>query len=864
MNDCADFEIRFKRTSDPESYEIDVQYTPWRSDAKQELIRPDVLGALRIDKPFIKRLRELFLHHHDTGRLLCDVLFSRTGLGTVLHQAYVRTQEVGALLRVRLVLDAKAEILHQLRWELLIQPPELSIAGINADGRLVTSSRILFSRYLASSSSRPVTLLPRNEQRALAIISNPCDLHTYNLHAINVAAWRDLFITTLNTMPLTILASGGTATLPQIVTELQSSSTVLIPDVVILVAHGQMPHLEDSWLHLEDETGKSHHVTTDEFVAALDELERLPRLVILVACQSAGSDGAIVRALGPRLVAIGIPAVIAMQGNISIQTAEIFIRTLLYELENKPQIDRAVAVARAAIAGRPDWWVPVLWMRSQSGLLWKVDNDNNRNRLFVWLRFRELSLQEKNLNQIIDAILDCPHGASLNLADLDSLDSLIDALRFLDKDTLQFRKLEETLDSVAPLSLPWFDIGMLKELIVHLELNVRRWQGLYVAIAPDGDEWREPPEGRNGSETAVLIINRLARASINSSQNTSPLLTLVDHALNLIDNNENTNQYYQALTLWRKSVAPTSPLTISAPDLLRPTGAAYLQVVITPTRPVSVTNMSSSSYIIESWLQVELTPNNYDTPRSITSRSVVKYQNLADALFSMVSTANRRLPRQRSPLTIECFLPRQLFLLDIEYFRRVKMQVEEYLCGSYHVIVRSLERITSEERYDIEPLWWGLWETYREYRNSYAKDSLHWIDHASACHPTRLQAEIRYQQRAGIAQTYIPLRSDGTPEETHFTTMAGIIMAGVPILLLLRPNGRLSGSERQGLEKALGTLRLAQLRDFVRKERLSALASDDEQHFGRRMVLLWDDPGRLPPSIEYAEPDEIEPNQEES
>jgi len=129
------------------------------------------------------------------------------------------------------------------------------------------------------------------------------------------------------------------------------------------------PHL---WL--EDETGNVHRVPGAELVARLKELQQQPRLVVLASCQSAGTgrsdDEGALAALGPRLAEAGVPAVIAMQGNVSMQTVAQFMPVFFHELRRDGQIDRAMAVARGAVRERPDWWMPVLFMRLKSGRLW--------------------------------------------------------------------------------------------------------------------------------------------------------------------------------------------------------------------------------------------------------------------------------------------------------------------------------------------------------------------------------------------------------------------------------------------------------------------------------------------------------------
>ena len=71
--------------------------------------------------------------------------------------------------------------------------------------------------------------------------------------------------------------------------------------------------------------------------------------------------------LGPRLAEAGVPAVIAMQGNVTMATAAAFMPVFFTELRNKGLVDRAMALARGAVRDRPDAWMPVLFMRLKSG-----------------------------------------------------------------------------------------------------------------------------------------------------------------------------------------------------------------------------------------------------------------------------------------------------------------------------------------------------------------------------------------------------------------------------------------------------------------------------------------------------------------
>lgn len=126
-------------------------------------------------------------------------------------------------------------------------------------------------------------------------------------------------------------------------------------------------------LWLEDEAGNAASVTGEDFAARLGALERIPSLVVLCSCQSAGAGNpardALV-ALGPMLAKEGVPAVLAMQGKLSMSAATQFIPEFFRQLAEHGEVDRATASARAKIMDSPDWWIPVVFTRLNNARIW--------------------------------------------------------------------------------------------------------------------------------------------------------------------------------------------------------------------------------------------------------------------------------------------------------------------------------------------------------------------------------------------------------------------------------------------------------------------------------------------------------------
>jgi CHASE2 domain-containing sensor protein len=134
----------------------------------------------------------------------------------------------------------------------------------------------------------------------------------------------------------------------------------------------------DDWgeLLLNDENGGMQFVDEDRFAKLFNNQDNL-KLIVLNACQGAAvSDSRAFVGIAPKIVATGVPAVVAMQYPIYDEAAVLFARTFYFALFRGPnagRIDWAMAQARNALARDfPDdreVAAPVLFMRTPEGVL---------------------------------------------------------------------------------------------------------------------------------------------------------------------------------------------------------------------------------------------------------------------------------------------------------------------------------------------------------------------------------------------------------------------------------------------------------------------------------------------------------------
>ena len=359
MNKYADLEIGLHRR-EVDSYGVDFRFS--QPDSETD-VRPGH-GVAQIE---VQSLQKLVHGSPEYSQAITNALFADSAVLSAFTQALASAQTSGGALRLRLLIGPSAPELHALHWETLRHP--------QTGGLLCTDENILFSRYLTSLDWRPVHLRPKGLLSALVVVANPSNLSDFqNLAPLDVEgefqrakdSLGEIAITTLPT-PTSQGKAEARATLQNLMANMRDNT----PDILYLVCHGALSR-DDPLLWLEDNDGKAAVTSGSEMVTRLRELQQRPMLVVLASCQSAGHPtyGEALSALGPQLAEAGIPAVIAMQANVSLQTIAEVMPVFFSELQKDGQIDRALAVARGAVRQRPDYWMPALFMRLKSGRVW--------------------------------------------------------------------------------------------------------------------------------------------------------------------------------------------------------------------------------------------------------------------------------------------------------------------------------------------------------------------------------------------------------------------------------------------------------------------------------------------------------------
>ncbi len=320
------------------------------------------------------------------GQALTNFLFSDSEVKRIFSDAVARA--ANEPLRFRLLIGPTAQSLHNLYWETLRNP---------LDGTLLSANEnILFSRYLASENWKEAHPRLRKEIKALVAIANPENLPKYGLSPIDSGgeisrARNNLGNISLNCLP----TEQKRCTLANLTQELQKGY-----DILYLVAHGSMINGVPLVL-LDDDQGQIKRISGRDLAEQINNLANPPLLVILASCESAGKaeedrgDSESLQALGPLLSEAGVPAVIAMQGKISMRSVERMMPVFFEALQQDGTVDHALAAARNTLLAEktPDLWMPTLFLRLANGKIWRDEEEIAQVAQVKTLSQRILALQ---------------------------------------------------------------------------------------------------------------------------------------------------------------------------------------------------------------------------------------------------------------------------------------------------------------------------------------------------------------------------------------------------------------------------------------------------------------------------------------
>ncbi|MGE5141353.1 MAG: CHAT domain-containing protein, partial [Rudaea sp.] len=360
----VDFDLEIERTAD--GYHAQVVDSPagqasldWKlpfSDLELENFLLKLGGARRtvrrIDSPEMEAAKTF-------GSRLFDAVFTGD-LKSALNTSQSLADQEGNALRIRLRLKDAPE-LEDLPWEFLYN------SGLNRFLALSVKSPLV--RYLdLPQRIRPLAVDP--PLHILALISSPSDYPPLDVED----EFRKLkqAVKDVEARGLVVVERVDDATLATLQRRLQQGTY----HILHFVGHGGFDERQqDGVLVFEDNASRGRQVSAQYLGALLHDHDPL-RLAILNSCEGARTSRTDPFAGSAQsLIQQGIPAVIAMQFEISDEAALVFSQEFYSALSLGYPVDAALAEARKAIyadGNELEWGTPVLYLRSPDGKIFDL------------------------------------------------------------------------------------------------------------------------------------------------------------------------------------------------------------------------------------------------------------------------------------------------------------------------------------------------------------------------------------------------------------------------------------------------------------------------------------------------------------
>lgn len=382
---------------------------------EQELIRRRDLGTQSYGQ-YLYQL--LFMKPEGSDGSLAE-----QSLHNVFQKAWGRAQvSEQKELRVQLWISEECNELHRIRWE------RLYVLFDDKWRSLANFEQTPFSRFTRLPIAEPQLNPDDRPLKVLLVVSNPSDLagsgddpDVPKLAEIKVEQEIANFyeaVKGINDIEISIMP-GCTGISNELQKKLKPPKFHLIPGnttisqiqkqfnhhVLHFLGHGvfervpQPPAGENSdapprqrarratLLVLEDEEGKSNKIPDDQIVSYLVHRGTLPRLVFLSACDTTKFDErnpSPFTGLGPKLVAAGFPAVVAMQDEVPMAMARELAENFYGNLLREGVIDLALNRSRLFTFDQDSlldsWTIPVLFMRTPRGRLFTANRERETLR----------------------------------------------------------------------------------------------------------------------------------------------------------------------------------------------------------------------------------------------------------------------------------------------------------------------------------------------------------------------------------------------------------------------------------------------------------------------------------------------------
>ncbi len=347
----------------------------------------------------------------------------------------------------------------------------------------------------------------------------------------------------------------------------------------------------------------------------------------------------------------------------------------------------------------------------------------------------------------------------------------------------------------------------------------------YVATVPDGwFDWRPKETQLDGILTQLKEIP-------HQNAGISPLLQFVERLVQ----DDNVPKYIQDKL---KELLNVTPIDNSSKYISKQLLHSYLLIQLRPE--------VNNKVLLKAWfIPDDNVQDEWERFKALTvdpQQTEIPYvpEQIPTLLNNLIKQCyEEHLQGQPTELTVEVFLPRERLCDEVEKWQYIDDENFSITIGTEHcVIVRSYERLKNLRKVQ-GATWRKNWLKVKQlWKNTPCHEEITTLSQ-SCFDPNKLRKSLIEK---------IVLKVCCCLSETERNVLfSAIDSAGTPILLLSRREVQNLKNATE-FDKLLNDGSLSELSARLKKQRLAADNDGDEMHLGHHLVLLWDDPNRVPPN----------------
>jgi hypothetical protein len=415
------------------------------------------------------------------------------------------------------------------------------------------------------------------------------------------------------------------------------------------------------------------------------------------------------------------------------------------------------------------------------------------------------------------------------------IEELIYAVRAIEGDSLAMRDLEHYYEDLFP---PPIIVGENRLRAIKMIVADSFWTSetlslCYRASAPR--DWTMPRE-RDEVRTLIAMLRQLADAP-RQSNGTFPMLAFVARLVNYAPQSTIREQ----LQSWIVDTARALGLTDTEISMLdhhmRNTLAfeqehnAYLMIKLEPDA------FATDRLVVQAWLW--LAEDNVERiDAEIESRELAR---MPEALDDFYGEALDILLEGQTELTVEFFLPYELMECAVDLWGVNVGAFQVPIGVERPVVVRSLDRAYNPR---MRLSWRSKWQSLENHPQVVAREAVVWLEQQEVMREQSLYVRLGHSSAICLAIVHAPPIIFNKPVADILKVA---LSAGIPIALWPRRAAQDHNYIQQIADLFTPGGKMTDLPRLVQHHRREAFALDAQEHIGRYLTLLWDDPGRLPP-----------------